>query len=211
MLSARRERLLLLAGAEPTAHTSAATETDEHQQRRRRRRTAAFARGCRSRPGPGPLRRRGGATAAGARSGEAVASAAATSCLLSLNVAALSKRPSPRLHDRARRSNSQRFRRRAAAPAQTGKRAAGCRSRAAPTTSAVRGLAAAFPGSGSARDDDPRVWGASSGGLGSGPVDRRGCRCRTSVYLQGIDIEEIIGTIHARRAPMMHVSAGLEL
>jgi site-specific recombinase XerD len=31
----------------------------------------------------------------------------------------------------------------------------------------------------------------------------------TSVYLQGI--EEIIGTIHARRAPMMHVSAGLEL
>ena len=33
----------------------------------------------------------------------------------------------------------------------------------------------------------------------------------TSVYLQGIDIEEIIGTIHARRAPMMHVSAGLEL
>ena len=52
-----------------------------------------------------------------------------------------------------------------------------------------------------------------------------GCRCRsssvssgimrvivstTSVYLQGIDVEEIIGTIHARRAPMMHVSAGLE-
>ena len=33
----------------------------------------------------------------------------------------------------------------------------------------------------------------------------------TSVYLQGIDVEEIIGTIHARRAPMMHVSAGLEL
>ena len=33
----------------------------------------------------------------------------------------------------------------------------------------------------------------------------------TSVYLQGIDIEEIIGTIHARRAPMMHVSAALEL
>ena len=32
----------------------------------------------------------------------------------------------------------------------------------------------------------------------------------TSVYLQGIDVEEIIGTIHARRAPMMHVSAGLE-
>jgi hypothetical protein len=28
---------------------------------------------------------------------------------------------------------------------------------------------------------------------------------------QGIDVEEIIGTIHARRAPMMHVSAGLEL
>ena len=33
----------------------------------------------------------------------------------------------------------------------------------------------------------------------------------TSVYLQGIDVEEIIGTIHARRAPMMHVSAGLQL
>src|ERR1035437_2654507 len=33
----------------------------------------------------------------------------------------------------------------------------------------------------------------------------------TSVYLQGIDVEEIIGTIHARRAPMMHASAGLEL
>jgi len=33
----------------------------------------------------------------------------------------------------------------------------------------------------------------------------------TSVYLQGIDVEEIIGTIHARRAPMMHGSAGLEL
>ena len=29
----------------------------------------------------------------------------------------------------------------------------------------------------------------------------------TSVYLQGIDVEEIIGTIHARRAPMMQVSA----
>jgi hypothetical protein len=25
------------------------------------------------------------------------------------------------------------------------------------------------------------------------------------------DVEEIIGTIHPRRAPMMHVSAGLEL
>jgi hypothetical protein len=33
----------------------------------------------------------------------------------------------------------------------------------------------------------------------------------TSVYLQGIDVDENIGTIHARRAPMMHVSAGLEL
>ena len=33
----------------------------------------------------------------------------------------------------------------------------------------------------------------------------------TSVYLQGIDVGEIIGTIYARRAPMMHVSAGLEL
>ncbi len=33
----------------------------------------------------------------------------------------------------------------------------------------------------------------------------------TSVYLQGINTEEIISTIHSRRAPMMHVSAGLEL
>jgi hypothetical protein len=41
-----------------------------------------------------------------------------TSCLLSLKAGALSKRPSPRPHDRARRSNSQRFRRCAAAPAQ---------------------------------------------------------------------------------------------
>jgi hypothetical protein len=44
------------------------------------------------------------------------------SCLLSLKAAALRKRPSPRLHDRARRSDSQRFRRRAAAPAQTQRR-----------------------------------------------------------------------------------------
>jgi hypothetical protein len=29
----------------------------------------------------------------------------------------------------------------------------------------------------------------------------------TSVYLQGINTEEIIDAIHARRAPMMHVSA----
>jgi site-specific recombinase XerD len=33
----------------------------------------------------------------------------------------------------------------------------------------------------------------------------------TSVYLQGIDVEEIIGTIRSRRPPMMHASAGLEL
>lgn len=33
----------------------------------------------------------------------------------------------------------------------------------------------------------------------------------TSVYLQGINTEEIISAIHARRAPMMHVGAGLEL
>jgi len=32
-----------------------------------------------------------------------------------------------------------------------------------------------------------------------------------SVYLQGIDVEEIIGVIRSRRAPMMHASAGLEL
>jgi site-specific recombinase XerD len=33
----------------------------------------------------------------------------------------------------------------------------------------------------------------------------------TSIYLQGIDIEEIIATVHARRAPMMSASAGLRL
>jgi site-specific recombinase XerD len=33
----------------------------------------------------------------------------------------------------------------------------------------------------------------------------------TSIYLQGIDIEEIIATVHARRAPMMSATAGLQL
>ncbi len=33
----------------------------------------------------------------------------------------------------------------------------------------------------------------------------------TGTYLQGIDAEEIISTVHARRAPMMHASAGLTL
>jgi integrase/recombinase XerD len=33
----------------------------------------------------------------------------------------------------------------------------------------------------------------------------------TSIYLQGIDIEEIISTVHARRAPMMSATAGLQL
>jgi site-specific recombinase XerD len=33
----------------------------------------------------------------------------------------------------------------------------------------------------------------------------------TSIYLQGIDIEEIIATVHARRAPMMSATAGLRL
>ncbi len=33
----------------------------------------------------------------------------------------------------------------------------------------------------------------------------------TSIYLQGIDTEEIIATVHARRAPMMPASAGLFL
>ncbi|HET7380266.1 MAG TPA: tyrosine-type recombinase/integrase [Gaiellales bacterium] len=33
----------------------------------------------------------------------------------------------------------------------------------------------------------------------------------TGQYLRGIDTEEIIATIHTRRAPMMHASAGLEL
>jgi site-specific recombinase XerD len=33
----------------------------------------------------------------------------------------------------------------------------------------------------------------------------------TGTYLQGIDTEEIISTVNARRAPMMHASAGLTL
>ena len=33
----------------------------------------------------------------------------------------------------------------------------------------------------------------------------------TSVYLQGIDNDEIIETVHARRAPMIPVSASLRL
>jgi site-specific recombinase XerD len=33
----------------------------------------------------------------------------------------------------------------------------------------------------------------------------------TSIYLQGIDTEEKIATLHARRAPMMSASAGLQL
>jgi site-specific recombinase XerD len=33
----------------------------------------------------------------------------------------------------------------------------------------------------------------------------------TSIYLQGIDTEEIIATVHARRAPMMSTTAGLRL
>jgi site-specific recombinase XerD len=33
----------------------------------------------------------------------------------------------------------------------------------------------------------------------------------TSIYLQGIDTEEIIATVHARRAPMMSAIAGLQL
>jgi site-specific recombinase XerD len=33
----------------------------------------------------------------------------------------------------------------------------------------------------------------------------------TSIYLQGIDTEEIIATVHARKAPLMPASAGLAL
>jgi site-specific recombinase XerD len=33
----------------------------------------------------------------------------------------------------------------------------------------------------------------------------------TGTYLQGISSEEIISTVHGRRAPMMHASAGLDL
>ena len=33
----------------------------------------------------------------------------------------------------------------------------------------------------------------------------------TGIYLEGINTEGIISTVHARRAPMMHASAGLAL
>jgi hypothetical protein len=33
----------------------------------------------------------------------------------------------------------------------------------------------------------------------------------TSIYLRGIDIEEIISTVHAHLAPMMSATAGLQL
>jgi site-specific recombinase XerD len=33
----------------------------------------------------------------------------------------------------------------------------------------------------------------------------------TSIYLQGIDTEEIIATVHGRRRPMMSATAGLHL
>jgi site-specific recombinase XerD len=33
----------------------------------------------------------------------------------------------------------------------------------------------------------------------------------TGTYLEGINDEEIISTVHATRAPMMHASAGLAL
>ena len=33
----------------------------------------------------------------------------------------------------------------------------------------------------------------------------------TSIYLQGIDTEEIIATVHGQRGPMMSASAGLRL
>jgi integrase/recombinase XerD len=33
----------------------------------------------------------------------------------------------------------------------------------------------------------------------------------SSVYLQGIDSSEIIGTVHGRQAPMISASAGLQL
>jgi site-specific recombinase XerD len=33
----------------------------------------------------------------------------------------------------------------------------------------------------------------------------------TGIYLEGISSEEIIGTVHGRKAPMVHASTGLEL
>jgi hypothetical protein len=79
-------------GVEYTAGVAPAR--DEHQQRRGRRGTAAPARRRRSRPGPRPRRRRDGRPRPVLRRGEAAASVAATSCLLRLSAAPLSKRSS---------------------------------------------------------------------------------------------------------------------
>jgi len=45
------------------------------------------------------------------------------------------------------------------------------------------------------------------------PIQRQvgHARLSTTGYLQGISSEEIISAVHARRAPMMHASAGLDL
>jgi hypothetical protein len=48
------------------------------------------------------------------------------------------------------------------------------------------------------------------------PQERRSYEVRLStghprIYLKGIDTEEIIATVHARRAPMMSATAGLQL
>jgi hypothetical protein len=51
-------------------------------------------------------------------------------------------------------------------------------------------------------------------GLPLNVIRRRLCHANlgtTSIYLQGIDTEEIIATIHARRAPLMSTTAGLRL
>jgi hypothetical protein len=92
---------------------------DENQQRRRRRRTATSSRRCRSRPGPGPAARHATAErdrrsvrrSSNERRGVVVLARPRRRCAQQTVVAA-------RLDDRARRSNSQRIRRRAVAPAQ---------------------------------------------------------------------------------------------
>jgi hypothetical protein len=54
----------------------------------------------------------------------------------------------------------------------------------------------------------PETTHASGSG---GPSVRSRYRCQWSIYLQGIDTEEIIATAHARRPPMMSATAGLQL
>ncbi len=52
------------------------------------------------------------------------------------------------------------------------------------------------------------IAGPTAGHAWSASAARLQLLSTTGAYLQGISSEEIISTVHARRAPMMHASAG---